>query len=158
MQKIKEENRFSIEENAMSKIKSTINRENENIVQMISKMEKMYIYQTDHRAINVQEIEKMTSSIKKEDLENYIQHVKSGNLNRCLQILQNMEGYSVIDILDHLYNHIKETGNLTETQKYEMIPLLCKYITIFNKIHEDHIELAIFTNDLIQIIQSSPTE
>jgi DNA polymerase III delta prime subunit len=158
MQKIKEENRFSIEENAMSKIKSTINRENENIVQMISKMEKMYIYQTDHRAINVQEIEKMTSSIKKEDLENYIQHVKSGNLNRCLQILQNMEGYSVIDILDHLYNHIKETGNLTETQKYEMIPLLCKYITIFNKIHEDHIELAIFTNDLIQIIRSSPTE
>jgi len=157
MQKIKEENRFSIEENAMTKIKTTINRENENIVQMISKMEKMYIYHTES-AINVHEIEKMTSSIKKEDLENYIQHVKHGQLNAAIQILQNMEGYSVIDILDHLYNHVKETAHLTETQKYEMIPLLCKYITIFNKIHEDHIELAIFTNDLIQSIQRSPTE
>jgi hypothetical protein len=69
-----------------------------------------------------------------------------------------MEGYSVIDILDHLYNHIKESAELNENEKYEIIPLLCKYITIFNKIHEDHIELAIFTNDLIKRIHhTSPT-
>jgi len=28
------------------------------------------------------------------------------------------------------------------------VPILCKYITIFNKVHEDAIELAFFTNHL----------
>jgi DNA polymerase III delta prime subunit len=152
MERIVEENRFSIEEKALEKIKSTIEKENENIVQMISKMEKMYIYNYKNKAIEQNEIEKMTSNIKKEDLTNYIQYVKTGKLNEAIKILQeNMEGYSVIDILDHLYNYVKETEQLTESEKYKMIPLLCKYITIFNKIHEDHIELAIFTNDLTRI-------
>lgn len=157
MERMIEETGIPIKESALEKIKSTIKRENENIVQMISKMEKMYIYHTNCE-IELDEIEKMTSNIKKEDLEKYIQHIKKGDLKEAIQILQNMEGYSVIDILDHLYNHIKESIHLTETQKYEMIPLLCKYITIFNKIHEDHIELAIFTNDLIKIIKGSPIE
>lgn len=149
MQRIIEEMKIPIEEKAMEKIKHTIKRENENIVQMISKMEKMYIYHNEN-AIEIGEIDKMTSNIKKEDLENYIEHVKKRELKEAIKILENMEGYSVIDILDHLYNHVKETEELSENEKYKMIPLLCKYITIFNKIHEDHIELAIFTNDLIQ--------
>jgi DNA polymerase III delta prime subunit len=151
MQKIIEENKIEIEKEALDKIKSTIKTENENMVQMILKMEKMHIYQ-NNQPILLDEIEKMTSNIKKEDLENYIQKIKNNQLKEAIQILQNMEGYSVIDILDHIYNHIKDSEQLTETQKYEIIPFLCKYITIFNKIHEDHIELAIFTNDLMKYI------
>jgi len=143
---------IKISEKAMEKMKTTIKKENENIVQMISKMEKMYIYQDDDKEIELEELEKMTSYIKKEDLAKYIANVKIGNLKEAIQILQKMDGYSVIDILDHLYNHIKETEELDERTKYEMIPLLCKYITIFNKIHEDHIELAIFTNELIEVV------
>jgi len=150
--RIKEEMQIKISEKAMEKMKTTIKKENENIVQMISKMEKMYIYQDDDKEIELEELEKMTSYIKKEDLAKYIANVKIGNLKEAIQILQKMDGYSVIDILDHLYNHIKETEELDETTKYEMIPLLCKYITIFNKIHEDHIELAIFTNELIEVV------
>jgi DNA polymerase III delta prime subunit len=155
MHKIIEENNIQIETQALNKIKSTIKTENENMVQMISKMEKMHIYQNDQNQIKLQEIEKMTSNIKKEDLENYIKNIKNNRLKEAIQILQNMEGYSVIDILDHIYNNIKETEQLTETQKYEIIPFLCKYITIFNKIHEDHIELAIFTNDLMKYINNT---
>ena len=150
--RIKEEMQIKISEKAMEKMKTTIKKENENIVQMISKMEKMYLYQDDDKEIELEELEKMTSYIKKEDLATYIANVKNGNLKEAIQILQKMDGYSVIDILDHLYNHIKETEELDETTKYEMIPLLCKYITIFNKIHEDHIELAIFTNELIEVV------
>ena len=150
--RIKEEMQIKISEKAMDKMKTTIKKENENIVQMISKMEKMYIYQYDDKEIELEELEKMTSYIKKEDLATYMTNVKNGNLKEAIQILQKMDGYSVIDILDHLYNHIKETEELDETTKYEMIPLLCKYITIFNKIHEDHIELAIFTNELIEVV------
>jgi hypothetical protein len=47
---------------------------------------------------------------------------------------------------------IKSTNMLTEEEKYKIIPLLCKYITIFHNIHEDEIELSIFTNNLIQSI------
>jgi DNA polymerase III delta prime subunit len=157
LMRIKEEMQIKISEKAMEKIKTTIKKENENIVQMISKMEKMYIYQdkdeenNNNKEIELEELEKMTSHIKKEDLAKYIENVKKGNLKEAIHILQKMEGYSVIDILDHLYNHIKETEELDETTKYEIIPLLCKYITIFNKIHEDHIELAIFTNELIEV-------
>ena len=38
---------------------------------------------------------------------------------------------------------------LREDEKYKIFPLICKYITIFYNIHEDQIELALFTNNLI---------
>ena len=153
MKKIIEESNIKIENIALEKIKSRIITEKEKIGQMISKMEKIYIYQ-ENQPINFTEIEQMTSNIKKEDMDNYIDYVKKKDLQNSIHMIQQMEekGYSVIDILDHLYNYIKETTHLTETQKYNIIPLICKYITIFNKIHEDHIELAIFTNELIATI------
>ena len=50
---------------------------------------------------------------------------------------------------------LKTTDILTETQKYEIIKLLCKYISIFHNIHEDEIELALFTNNLIILFMIS---
>jgi hypothetical protein len=59
------------------------------------------------------------------------------------------QGYSVIDILDNYFTFIKQTTILTEEQKYKIIPYICKYIEIFYNIHEDVIELALFTSNLI---------
>jgi len=39
--------------------------------------------------------------------------------------------------------------------KYRIIPFLCKYITVFHNIHEDGIELAVFTNNLQQLFSES---
>ena len=64
----------------------------------------------------------------------------------------NEKGYSVMDILDNYFVFIKTTNVLTEDQKYKIIPCLCKYITIFHNIHEDDIELALFTNNLIKVL------
>ena len=47
---------------------------------------------------------------------------------------------------------IKNTTTLTEEQKYKIIPFLCKYITIFHSIHEDEIELSLFTNNLVKVL------
>jgi hypothetical protein len=55
-----------------------------------------------------------------------------------------------MDILDNYFLFIKITPILTEDEKYKIIPIMCKYITIFHNIHEDEIELALFTNNLIQ--------
>jgi hypothetical protein len=60
------------------------------------------------------------------------------------------KGYSVMDILDNYFLFVKTTPLLNEMEKYKIIPIICKYITIFHNIHEDEIELALFTNNLIQ--------
>ena len=60
-------------------------------------------------------------------------------------------GYSVMDILDNFFVYLKSTTLLNEEEKYLIIPYVCKYITIFNNVHEDEIELAHFTNNLVNI-------
>jgi DNA polymerase III delta prime subunit len=62
------------------------------------------------------------------------------------------KGYSVMDILDNYFIFVKNTAILTEEQKYKIIPFICKYISIFHNIHEDEIELSLFTNNLINIV------
>jgi hypothetical protein len=60
----------------------------------------------------------------------------------------------VIDILDFFFTFIKQTSLIDEETKYRVIPILCKYITIFHTTHEDRIELALFTNNLSSILQN----
>ena len=56
-----------------------------------------------------------------------------------------------MDILDFFFVFIKQTDSLDEMTKYQMIPIICKYITIFHNVHEDVIELAFFTNQLFLV-------
>ena len=58
-----------------------------------------------------------------------------------------------MDILDNFFLFVKTNDDMTEKEKYDIIPLLCKYITIFHNIHEDEIELALFTNNLLPILR-----
>lgn len=63
------------------------------------------------------------------------------------------QGYSVMDILDNYFLFIKTTTMLSESVKYKIIALICKYMTMFHNIHEDEIELALFTNNMISAIE-----
>jgi DNA polymerase III delta prime subunit len=77
------------------------------------------------------------------------------DLKAAIKVLSTIfeRGYSVMDILDNYFMYVKMTDLLTEEEKYQLIPYICKYITIFNTIHEDEIELALFTNNLLTIFQ-----
>ena len=92
----------------------------------------------------------MCSTISIHQFDKYIETLYLGDIVTAIHILYDIydNGYSVIDILDFFFTFIKNTYNLDEDFKYKIIPYLCKYITIFNKIHEDQIELAFFTNNL----------
>jgi hypothetical protein len=81
--------------------------------------------------------------------------IKERNLTAAIQVIYDIydKGYSVMDILDNYFAFIKNTALLTEDEKYKIIPYLCKYITIFHDIHEDEIELALFTNNLVEILE-----
>ena len=62
------------------------------------------------------------------------------------------QGYSVMDILDNYFIFVKNTQLINETMQYRIIAIICKYITIFHNIHEDEIELALFTNNIRQLL------
>lgn len=83
--------------------------------------------------------------------EQYVDTLKKGDLQAAIKCMYDMcnLGYSVIDVLDNFFTYVKQADNLTETEKYDIIPLICKYITIFHTVHEDNIELALFTNNVM---------
>jgi DNA polymerase III delta prime subunit len=86
--------------------------------------------------------------------EEYTQLLKDGDLYGAIKLMYSIcdKGYSVMDILDNYFIFIKITSQLTEDQKYSIIPFICKYITVFHNIHEDEIELALFSNNLHKIL------
>ena len=97
------------------------------------------------------------SNISLSLFEEYTTFLKNKHLNDAIKLLYNIydKGYSVMDILDNYFIFIKITKLLNEEQKYNIIPYICKYITVFHNIHEDEIELALFSNNLQQILHSS---
>lgn len=86
--------------------------------------------------------------------QDYTNYAIQSNISKCVQIFYDLfdQGYSVMDIYDNYFAFIKITPLISEEQKYQTIKLLCKYITIFHNIHEDEIELALFTNNLVHLL------
>ena len=124
---------------------------NHSIRNLINNLEKIYIY---GEPVNIELCKKLCSNISIQQFENYIENIKNKNLIDAIKIIYDIHdhGYSVIDILDYFFTFVKITNNLTENQKYKIIPYLCKYITIFHSIHEDIIELALLTNELVVLL------
>jgi len=86
--------------------------------------------------------------------QEYTEYIKQHNLHQAIKLLYTVydKGYSVMDILDNYFLFVKTTNILNEDEKYNIIPIICKYITIFHNVHEDEIELALLTNNLGQIL------
>lgn len=121
---------------------------------LINYLEKFYIY---GKPVDISICNSMCCNISLQTFEHYIQRLKENKLKEAVDLLYSVYdyGYSVIDILDYFFIFVKATPNLDEMMKYKMIPYLCKYITIFNKLHEDVIELAFFTNGLSSIFRET---
>ena len=119
---------------------------------LINHLEKIYIL---GQPVNMDLVHKLCSNISYVQFDNYIGKLRSRDLNGAIKILYEIYdyGYSVIDILDYFFTYVKFTKNLEEVEKYRVLPFLCKYITIFHKVHEDVIELAFFTNSLMASVK-----
>ena len=125
-----------------------LNVSNNTVKILINYMEKFKLLNT---TITYDIALQLCSNINFLKLEEYTVYVKNKNIVEAIKIIYDIfdKGYSVMDILDSYFIFIKNTSILTEDEKYIIIPFICKYITIFNNIHEDEIELALFTNNLI---------
>ena len=125
---------------------------NRSIRDTINHLEKIYILGDNMSSeIALDQAKKICSTISFQQFEEYVQHIKANNMIKAIECLYEIHdyGYSVIDILDYFFTFIKTTALLSEDEKYKIIPILCKYITIFHSIHEDIIELSLMTKDII---------
>ncbi len=101
-------------------------------------------------------IDNICNNICFDDFNRYISIcMEEKDVQKASQLLLDIyeKGYSVIDIFDNFFLYVKNCDELDETQKYKILPVICKYISVFYNVHEDEIELALFTNSLIKIFK-----
>lgn len=127
---------------------------NNSIRKVINYLEKFKLLNKD---IDIQTANLLCTDISFKEMEEYTKFCISNNISEAIKIINNMydNGFSVMDILDNYFLFVKITDLLTEEQKYKTIPLLCKYIIMFNNLHEDPIELTFFTNNFIKVLNKN---
>jgi replication factor C subunit 2/4 len=125
---------------------------NHSVRNMMNYLEKIYIL--EETEINIDLCKQVCSNISFQHFEKYIQELKNKELYKAIRIFYDIYdyGYSVIDILDFFFIFMKTTNQLDEMVKYKLIPHICKYITVFHNIHEDEVELALFTNSIYNLL------
>lgn len=145
LHKIRSSENIEIEEEAIPFI---LDVSNNTAKILINYMEKFKLL---NQLITLQLANLVCTNISFTTFEDYTKCILDKNINEAISILYSIydKGYSVMDILDNYFLFVKTTTILTEDQKYTIIPHICKYITIFHNIHEDEIELALFSNNLI---------
>ncbi len=120
------------------------------IRKLLSYIEKFKLY---NKKIDMKNIKRVCNNISFHDFEEYTQSLIDNDINKSINIINSLYdgGYSVLDIFDNYFTYIKYDYNLSENNKYKLIKLICKYISIFHTIHEHKIELVMFTNNAINI-------
>lgn len=146
--KIKHAENIEITEDAEEFI---INISNNTVKVLINYMEKFLLLK---QPITFELANMLCSNISFIIFEEYTNYLINSEINKAIGLIYELvdKGYSVMDILDNYFMFIKTTNILSEEQKYNIIPCICKYITIFHNIHEDEIELPLFTNNIMQLL------
>ena len=125
------------------------------IRQVLSHLEKMVILNDSTTVFTIDICKNILSNISQHQFEEFVHCLQENNLKKGIDILYSIYdyGYSVIDILDMFYSFIKSTDILDENRKYELLPIICNYITYFHNLHEDSIELVMFSHEVYNSIR-----
>ena len=141
------------DDNTKNDIDENSNKEKEN--EKEEKQEKdCYKTNQNHKlSINLELSKKICTNITFDEFITYTESCKKGTLYDSYMLLYSLfdKGYSVMDILDNYFVFLKCYDGITDDEKYNIIPVICKYITTFHNIHEDEIELVFFTKKVIDI-------
>jgi len=148
MKKIIKSENISITNDAQDFI---LNICNNNAKILINYMEKFKLL---NQEINIELSTNICTNISFLSFQEYTNLLKNGHLVDAIKLLYNLydKGYSVMDILDNYFLFVKITNILDEKQKYDIIPIICKYISVFHNIHEDEIELSLFSNNIYTLL------
>lgn len=108
------------------------------------------------RYIDIDLVKQLCSNVGFNECEIYTNLCLNIKLKEAISYIIDIhdKGYSVIDVLGSYFIYVKNSNIIKENLKYEVTKLICKYITIFNELHEDKIELVFFTNNIINLFSS----
>ena len=145
--KIKKKESIVIDKKAQDLI---LNISNNSVRQIINYLEKFKLLNIN---IGTKKVKEICTNISFYEFEHYTDYwLKEKNLDKAVAKIFNIynKGYSVMDILDNYFIFIKITNTIEQKIKYKIIKIICEYISIFHTIHENEIELVLFTNKLIK--------
>ena len=140
-----------------SVIELIINSSNSSYKILINILQKFKLF---NKPITENNIYELITSINSNTLTAYFEALYILDINGAIKIIYDVieSGISVIDILFEIFYYIQKTKhNMDEQLKYQIIQIISKYITIFNNSHEDSIEIAFMTNDILSIIKQHKT-
>ena len=154
LKKIKENEKINLDKSAEEFLLTIVNY---NVKTLINYMEKFKLL--DVQLITLEMIKQLSTSVNFIIFEKYVSLIKNKELDLAVKLMYSIhdKGYTVMDILDCFFLFVKITECLLEEEKYKWIPLICKYITIFHTIHEEEIELALFTNESLKMFHYEST-
>lgn len=145
--KIKKNENIVIDKRAQELI---LNISNNSVRQIINYLEKFKLLNMN---IGTKKVKEICTNISFYEFEHYTDYwLKEKNLDKAVRKIFDIynKGYSVMDILDNYFIFIKITNTIEQKIKYKIIKTICEYIAIFHTIHENEIELVLFTNKLIK--------
>jgi len=145
--KIKKKENIIIDKKAQELI---LNISNNSVRQIINYLEKFKLLDI---TIGAKKVKEICTNISFYEFEHYTNYwLKDRNLDKATGKIFDIynKGYSVMDILDNYFIFIKITNTIAQKTKYKIIKIICEYISIFHTIHENEIELVLFTNKLIK--------
>ncbi len=126
---------------------------------LIHFLEKIHLYKLStggSREIDSSLVNEMTTILDFYMFDVYFGCLKDNKLKDAIDIIFQIveQGFSVIDLLDSMFQYIKTTNTIEDQLKFSIIESLCKYTSFFYQIHEDDIELALLTNDIFKILSN----
>lgn len=145
--KIKKNEEIKIDKGAQDLILSISNN---SVRQIINYLEKFKLLNCN---IGTKKVKEVCTNISFYEFEHYTDYwLNEKNLEKAIGKIYDIykKGYSVMDILDNYFIFIKITDTIDEKKKYKIIKIICEYISIFHNVHENEIELVLFTNKLIK--------
>ena len=121
---------------------------------LLNILEKIKLYD---KPVNKQNLYSICSNINYDNYDIYTQYIKEHNVEDAVKEIIKVynDGYSVIDIFYFYYNYIKTNKEISDSMRFIIISLLCEYISLINNNYEDEIELALFTNKVIEKLKTT---
>ena len=131
-----------------------IDTTNSNIKMIINIIEKIKLSNMD--IITLEKIQNLSNNISYISLLDFTNFIINHKLKEAIQIMFHLYnlGFSVVDILYEYFQFIKNQNIIIpDKQKYIIISIITKYITLFYETPETNIELSFFTNELINALE-----
>tara|TARA_Y100000389_G_C17416504_1_gene494054 strand:+ start:244 stop:1194 length:951 start_codon:yes stop_codon:yes gene_type:complete len=144
-----EEEQLNLDKMDNCLVQTIVESANKSYKVLLNTLQKIQIYR---EKVSMDNVAELITAINFKIFDTYFDLACSGDLQGAINVLVDISqsGISVIDILFEVFAYVKDTNNMLDNKtKFVAIKLISKYITIFNYHHEDMIELAFFTNDLM---------